>query len=401
MSAMIIGSDISDEHHDEATMSDVLQALPSALPDWGMGDKEALALVGDIVRERSARLGDPYVLAHMDPPTPRIAAELVGLNASVNQNLLHPDLSPFATQAERRVIAWLAPFFGMADGHMCAGSTIANLAALWCAREHGASSVVASADAHISVPKAAHLLGMPFEAAPVDASGRLDRERLPSTVGTAVVLTAGTTGRGVIDDLGAIDCTWLHVDAAWAGPLRLTSYASRLDGVEKANSVAVSAHKWLFQPKDSALVLFRDEGAQAAISFGGSYLATPNIGVQGSRGAAAVALLGTLLAWGRKGLAEHIERCVALSEGLAERLSSDPRCALRQPPETGVVNWRPKARPIEPVLLLLGATASRTAIGGETWVRNVAANPHANLDAVWRRIETALAGGPQAAQDVS
>lgn len=373
-------------------MIDVLEALPSALPDRGMGDEAALTLVGDGVREHSARLGDPHVLAHMDPPAPRIAAELVGLNASMNQNLLHPGLSPFATQAERQVIGWLAPFFGMADGHMCAGSTIANLAALWCAREHGARQVVASADAHISVPKAAHILGMPFAAVPVDRSGRLDPERLPDTDAAAVVLTAGTTGRGVIDDLDAIDNgAWLHVDAAWAGPLRLTRCAPRLDGIERADSVAISAHKWLFQPKESALVLFRDQGVQAAISFGGSYLAVPNVGVQGSRGAAAVALMGTLLAWGREGLAERIERCVALSEGLAEALSSDPRCALCQPPETGVVNWRPKVRPIEPVLLKLGATASRTAIEGETWIRNVAANPHADLSAIWQRIDAALA----------
>ncbi|MEM7045902.1 MAG: pyridoxal-dependent decarboxylase [Pseudomonadota bacterium] len=372
-------------------MSDVLQGLPSTLPVRGMGEEKGLALVGSMVRERSARLGAPHVLAHMDPPTPPIAAELVGLNASVNQNLLHPDLSPFAAEAERRVIDWLTPFFGMAEGHMCAGSTIGNLTALWCAREHGATGIIASADAHLSVPKAAHLLGMPFKAVPVDSSGRLDREHLPNTDGAAVVLTAGTTGRGVIDDLGAIDCAWLHVDAAWAGPLKLTRYSSQLDGIEKANSVAISAHKWLFQPKDSALVLFKEKGAQAAISFGGSYLAAPNIGVQGSRGAAAVALLGTFLAWGKEGLAERIEHCVALSNELAERLSADQRCDLRQAPETGVVNWRPKAMEIDPVLLALGETASRTSIEGETWIRHVAANPHADLDGVWQRIGMALA----------
>jgi glutamate/tyrosine decarboxylase-like PLP-dependent enzyme len=379
-------------------MSDHLQSLPSTLPDRGIGVEEALIIVGDLVRERSARLGDPHVLAHMDPPTPPIAAELVGLNASVNQNLLHPDLSPFATQAERQVIGWLAPSFGMAEGHMCAGSTIANLTALWCAREHGAANVVASSDAHLSVPKAAHILGMPFEAVPVDHSGRLDRNQLPSTDGSAVVLTAGTTGRGVIDDLSSIDCAWLHVDAAWAGPLRLTRYASRLDGIEKAHSVAVSAHKWLFQPKDSALVLFKEEGVTTAVSFGGSYLAVPNIGVQGSRSAAAVALVGTILAWGREGLAERIERCVALSEGLAGRLSMDRRHELRQAPETGVVNWRPTEKAIDLILDALGPTASRTVIEGETWVRNVAANPYADLDAVWERIEMALASDFEGAQ---
>jgi len=88
--------------------------------------------------------------------------------------------------------------------------------------------------------------------------------------------------------LSALDITLF---LAWrrAGPLRLSSeYAHLLDGIEKADSVAVSAHKWLFQPKESAIVFFKDvELAHAAISFGGSYLAKPNVGVQGSRGAAA------------------------------------------------------------------------------------------------------------------
>src|SRR5713101_3216767 len=93
---------------------------------------------------------------------------------------------------------------------------------------------------------------------------------------------------------------WTHVDAAWAGPLRLSEpHKDRLAGIEQADSVAVSAHKLLFQPKESGLVLFRDVArANDAISFGGSYLAVANVGVLGSHGAVAVPLLGTLLAWG-------------------------------------------------------------------------------------------------------
>lgn len=365
--------------------------LPDQLPTRGTGEDEAFARLERIVRERSAMLGDPSALAHMDPAPAGIAARLVALNASMNQNLLHPDLSPFATEAERAVIGWLSPYFGMGGGHMCAGSTIANLAAVWCAREHGATRVVASADAHISVPKSASILGMPFEAVAVDKAGRIDADRLPALEDAALVLTAGTTGRGVIDDLAlGRDAAWTHVDAAWAGPLRLTRHADRLDGIEHADSVAVSAHKWLFQPKDSALVLFRDPAMQEAISFGGAYLAVPNVGIQGSRGAAGIALLGTLLAWGRDGLAERIERLMALSEELAARLDRDRRCELRQRPETGVVNWRPANGNTEAVIECLGSTASRTAISGELYVRQVAANMHADIEAVWQRIDVAL-----------
>ena len=160
--------------------------------------------------------------------------------------------------------------------------------------------------------------------------------------------------------------------------------------IERAHSVAISAHKWFFQPKDCALVLFADAGAERLVSFGGAYLAVPNVGVQGSRGAQAIPLLGTLLAWGRTGLAERLERCMATADQLARRLDADPRATLKQPPVTGVVNWRPATGEIEPVLDRLGATASRTAIEGAVWARHAAANPNADIEAIWSRIDRAL-----------
>jgi len=88
----------------------------------------------------------------------------------------------------------------------------------------------------------------------VDISGLTQLDR------TALVLTAGTVATGTIDPLIWPDETaWVHVDAAWTGPLRLTDrFASCLAGIEAADSVGFSAHKWLYQPKGSALVLFRN-----------------------------------------------------------------------------------------------------------------------------------------------
>lgn len=373
--------------------------LSNTLPDKGLGEAGAFATLQPMISAYSADLGAVDVLAHMDPIPAGIAAQLVGVNAGLNQNLLHPDLSPFATHAEQTVIAWLAPFFGARAGHMCAGSTIANLAALWSAREHGATHVIGSSDAHISVPKTANILGLRYHAVSTDHCGRIDLDRLPSLKGAALVLTAGTTGRGVVDDLNAgIDAAydgsaaWVHVDAAWAGPLRLTKFRARLDGIERAHSVAISAHKWLFQPKDSALVFFSDPAAQDAISFGGSYLATPNVGVQGSRSAAGVALLGTLLAWGLSGLAERLEAAMELSDALAKRIDSDARSELLQTPETAVLNWRPAqgSSGTEDILAKLRSTASRTIVNKELWVRQVAANMNADLESIWAKIDRAL-----------
>lgn len=363
-----------------------MTGIPREFPDEGLGEEHVFSFLREMIETESTDLGEVAAFAHMDPPTPGIAADLVGLNARWNQNLLHPSLSPFATRVERQLIDWLSPGFGMACGHMCAGSTIANLTALWAAREAGAKKVVTSEEAHISVAKSSHLLAMPCETVPVDAHGRLDMNALPSLASAALVLTAGTTGRGAIDRLGATDALWTHVDAAWAGPLRFSRYASRLDGIELADSVAVSAHKWFFQPKDSALVLFADEATNDTISIGGAYLATPNVGVQGSRSANAIPLLATLLAWGRSGLASRLERCMQNAETLAARLDEASNTTLLQPPETGVVNWRPRTKSAEAVLATLGNTTSSTRIGDEVWLRQVAANPLADIEQVWERI---------------
>ena len=85
-------------------------------------------------------------------------------------------------------------------------------------------------------------------------------------------------------------------------------------------------------------MLFRDVGkAHAAVSFGGAYLATPNIGLLGSHGAVAVPLFATILAWGREGLARRIERCMGLAEKFAAFVKDDPQLELLGEPETGIV----------------------------------------------------------------
>ena len=374
------------------------QALPDTLPESGLGEKAVIERLKPIVLGGARRLGAPDAFAHMDPPTPWIAWATTQWNAALNQNLLHPDVAPIARGIEARVVDWLAPGFGMDGGHMTPGSTVANLTALWAARElRGVRTVVASEGAHLSVAKAAHLLGLAFHPIPADTCGRLNRDRLPDDLGNcALVLTAGTTSAGAIDDLSLSGrAAWTHIDAAWAGPLRFsTRHAARLDGIQNADSVAVSAHKWLFQPKESGLILFRDtEPAHQAVSFGGAYLAAPNVGLLGSHGAVAVPLLATLLAWGRTGLAERIDRAMGLAEDLRQRLDSHPGAVLFGPNVSGVLLWRPASEVSAPDFLarLPAGSTSVTRIDGVDWLRNVAANPCADIDLLWAGIERALA----------
>jgi L-2,4-diaminobutyrate decarboxylase len=374
--------------------------LPSGLPEAGLGDVPALERLAPAALGGARRLGDPGFLAHMDPPTPWVAWAAAQWAAALNQNLLHTDTAPVARELEQIVVGWLAPYFGMDGGHLVPGSTLANLTALWAARElRGVGEVVASEAAHLSVGKAAAVLGLDFRTVPVDERQRLREPELGDLSRAAVVLTAGTTVTGAVDPLtaGLGEVAWRHVDAAWAGPLRLSErYAGLLDGIDAADSVAISAHKWLFQPKESALVLFADaERAHSVLSFGGSYLALPNVGLLGSHGAAALPLAATLLAWGRVGMAARIDACMAIAERLADAVADREPLELFSGPETGVVVWRPAGVTDLPGLRerMRNAFVSLTTVAGGQWLRSVAANPMADPELV---VEAVLRATPPA-----
>lgn len=360
------------------------QALPQALPEVGISSTQTIEQLAPHIFNSAAYLDAALAAAHMDPPTPWITWATTQWNARLNQNLLHPATAPAARQLEQLAVRWLAPYFGMTGGHMTPGSTLANLTALWAARDcAGVTEVIASETAHLSISKAAHILGLTLRQVPTTPTGTMIADKLPHDLSqSALVLTAGTTSTGTVDPLRLTGrAAWTHIDAAWAGPLRLTRMRDRLDGVEKADSVAVSAHKWFFQPKESALIFFKNvDRAHAAISIGGSYLAVPNIGILGSHSAVAVPLLATLLAWGREGLAARVESCLEIAETIATHIKRDDRLELLTWPTTGVVNWRPKDLSLfdDWHQSLPSAMVSTITLHGEKWFRNAVANPNAD-----------------------
>ncbi len=374
------------------TVDGDLPDLPTTLPDEGLGPVDALRLLAPTVLGQGRDLGAPGFFAHMDPPTPWVSWAATMWTASQNQNLLHPDTAPQARELEQQLMAWLAPFFGQSGGHMTPGSTVSNLTAVWAAREAGATEVVASSQAHLSVKKAAHLLGMNFRV--------VDDWKEPGDLrSTVAVLTAGTTSTGEIEPLdAATGARWRHLDAAWAGPLRLSDkHRALLDGVETFDSVSVSAHKWLFQPKESAMVLFADhESAHESISIDGAYLAVPNIGVLGSHGATAVPLMATFLAYGRAGIAGMLDRSIALADDLHELIEQSDDFIARSTPRSGVVCWRhTSVTPEQIKASLLGEVfVSTTVVEGEPWLRSVAANPMANPAAVIDGVRRAARSAP-------
>lgn len=355
--------------------------LPEHLPDTGLGESGALEQLAPIVLSAAQDFSASGFLAHMDPPTPWITWAVAQWVASRNQNLLHPETAPAARALEQRVVEWLAPFFAMNGGHLTPGSTLANLTALWVARETGCTEVVATTNAHLSVEKSASILGLPLRVVGWDDPGDLRS--------SAVVITAGATATGEIENMhAALGAKWRHVDAAWAGPLRLSErHRLLLHGMETADSVSVSAHKWLFQPKESALVLFADtRRAHALITTGAGYLAAPNVGVLGSHGATAAPLAATLLAYGRAGVAAWIDHAMDQADELHRLVDAEPDLEARTPPQAGVVNWRHRRVATEDLSIPSEVVISTVEIDGERWLRSVAANPLADPALVVDRV---------------
>ena len=205
-------------------------------------------MLAPYVLGRATRLDSPISFAHMDPPTPWITWAMSLWNARLNQNLLHSASAPFAVEAEKKVIDWLTPFYGMDGGHMCSGSTIANITALWAAREvRGVKKVVASRSAHFSIAKAASLLGLSYEQISTDVRGRLNLNEIEDMSDACLVLTAGTTDTGAIDPLVLVgQAKWTHVDAAWAGSAMICpEFRKYWQGVDDTDSIVFNAHKWL------------------------------------------------------------------------------------------------------------------------------------------------------------
>lgn len=368
--------------------------LPEELSENGIGEIEALRLLAPSSLSQAAQLHHPGYFAHMDPPTPAITWAAALWQAASNQNLLHPDAAPAARVLQTKVIDWLVPFFGMEGGHFTAGATLANFTAMWAARDiKGIKRVICSNRAHLSIKKSAHILGLAYEEIESDEMHCLRAQVAQNARDAMLVLTAGTVAVGAIDPVSKGNAAWLHVDAAWSGPLRFSAdHAGLLGGVEHADSVGVSAHKWLFQPKGSALILFKDEqAAHEQMSYGGGYLAAPNIGLLGSAPASALPLAACLLAWGRRGVCERVESTMAKADELITLIKADDRFELWGPNISGIVVWRARGQDTRQLRNKVeDAWLSLVDLDGEVWLRCVAANPSADPQWVFDKVCSAL-----------
>lgn len=333
--------------------------------------------LGEAFSQLTIRLQDNYPFGHpryvgqmLKPPHP--AAVLGYVTAMlINPNNHALDGGPATAAMEKEVVAELAGMFGMGShlGHLTSSGTIANLEALWAARESHPGKVIAySADAHYTHSRMCGVLGVEGISIATDARGRMDLadlERVLHThnVGT-VVATLGTTGLGALDPLpGIIELTRprgvrVHVDTAYGGFFSLIADDST-DGVESApfaairhaDSVVVDPHKHGLQPYGCGAVLFADPGVgrfyvhdSPYTYFSSDELHLGEISLECSRaGAAAAALWLTLqvIPLTNDGLGQVLRADRRGALDWARRINESDALTLFQPPALDIVTYFP------------------------------------------------------------
>ncbi len=384
---------------------------------------------GPAFAEFTERLGDNYPFFHpryagqmLKPPHPAaVAGYLAAMLINPNNHAL--DGGPATARMEREVTAQLADMFGFGThlGHLTTSGTIANLEALFVARElHPGRGVAFSADAHYTHSRMCGLLGIEGHPVPVDRAGRMDLDALDELlrggrVGT-VVLTAGTTGLGAIDPvheaLGLCrqHGARVHVDAAYGGfftilaqhqtaqdqtaqdhpaqggtdhdrtvqdqtaaqELRLPAAPWR--AIAECDSVVVDPHKHGLQPYGCGAVLFRDpEVARFYLHdspytyFTSTDLHLGEISLECSRpGAAAAALWLTfrLLPPTRDGLGQVLAAGRRAALAWAALIGKSSVLDLYQEPELDIVSYFPVTEP--PALSRIDLASERILQAGMT-----------------------------------
>ena len=387
----------------------------------------------------------PSFMGHMDP-MPATASVLGDfLAAAANNNMLSAEMSPTFTRLEQQITGALARRFGLgadSGGVMTSGGSLANLHALAVARnmafenalrnglrEH-APVLFASAAAHTSIQKAAMLLGLGTEAVvpiPTDDQRRMDPQALRHRIQKAraadqdpfcVVATAGTTTTGSIDPLSAVADVadehdlWLHVDAAYGGAVVFSdTHRSRLNGIERADSVTFNPQKWAYIAKTCAMALFRNQTAiRNAFHVEAPYMRNEDtiqnlgeISVQGTRHADVLKLWLTLRHLGREGLEQLIDESYRLTRYFVDHVDRRPELELASRPEMNLICFRvapdgngPEAtdrRNADLQASLLREAdvfLSLPRLNGHNWMRAVLLNPFTepeHIDALFDHID--------------
>jgi aromatic-L-amino-acid decarboxylase len=317
---------------------------------------------------------------------PGIIGEM--LTAALNVNGMLWKSSPSATELEEVVLDWLRQMLGLPSdfkGVINDTASVSSLCALAAAREAAGLNIrekgmagrtdlprlrfYSSSEAHSSIEKAAIVLGMGQEGLakiPIDSKFQMDVTALEEAIQAdlqqgikpvGVIATIGTTSTTSIDPPSAIAniCEkyklWLHIDAAYGGAAALLPEKRTLfNGWERADSIVVNPHKWLFTPIDcSVLYCRRSNILRQAFSLVPEYLRTSeadlvtnfmDFGVALGRRFRALKLWIVIRAFGQKKMTDVVREHIHFAEKLKKLIENDPNFELLAPVPFSTVVFR-------------------------------------------------------------
>ncbi|EJL6503838.1 putative pyridoxal-dependent aspartate 1-decarboxylase [Vibrio cholerae] len=359
----------------------------------------------DTLVSHSVHTASPSFIGHMTSALPYFLMPLSKIMIALNQNLVKIETSKAFTPLERQVLGMIHRLiYGETDhfyqqwmhsaehslGAFCSGGTIANITALWVARNNALKAegdfpgvekaglfkamrhygyeglaILVSERGHYSLKKAADVLGIGQEglvAVKTDAHNRICPHDLEQKITElkankikvfAVVGVAGTTETGNIDPLRTIaqicqrEQIHFHIDAAWGGATLMSNrYRGLLDGVELADSVTIDAHKQLYIPMGAGMVLFKDPNAMRSIEHHAQYIlrqGSKDLGshtLEGSRSGMAMLVYASMHIISRPGYQLLIDQSIEKARYFADLIDAQTDFELVSQPELCLLTYR-------------------------------------------------------------
>jgi aromatic-L-amino-acid/L-tryptophan decarboxylase len=388
--------------------ADLEAALSAGFPAAPTSASEVLDIVARDVLSAISHTDHPRFFAFVPGPANFVGAMADALAAGFNVFAGHWLAASGPAAVELQTIRWLADACGLpatAGGLFVSGGSMANLTALATARrinlgEPDPTAVVyCSAQTHNSLAKGLRVLGFgddQLRTVGTDDDLRLSLPALRAAIATdriagrrpfCVIANAGTTNTGAVDPLPEIAdiCNdvgmWLHVDGAYGAAAVLTERGREaLRGIERADSITLDPHKWLFQPFEIGCLLVRDVSHLRA-TFAvhpedhGSYLEDVTRvverdvvfyehGVQLTRSFRALKLWMTLRVFGTDAFRQAIERGMAMAEETERLIRAGSAFAVVTPATLGVVTFTPRPAVDSEAEELMKRVTERTTASG-------------------------------------
>ncbi len=357
--------------------------IGETITEQGIGGENAFNLFKNVMLKATVPSDHPRHLAFVPAAPTRAATMFDVVTSAAGVHGAYWMTGAGGIFGENQAMKWIVSLTGMPEpafGVFTSGGTSANLSAMVAARENWRAKneenkalrglVITSNGAHSSVKSMAKVIDADIILVDDDEEDKLNGKWLQKTIDElspldrkrlfAVVATGGTTNAGIIDRLDTIadvcECEdlWMHIDAAYGGgALAAPSVRHLFNGVERADSITIDPHKWLFSPYDCGALIYKNpELARKAHAQQGSYLDIvykDTLGfnpseyqIQLTRRLRGLPLWFSLAMHGTKRYTEAIERGLELAQIAADKIKAHPDLELIREPSLSCVVFRRK-----------------------------------------------------------